>query len=162
MLRCYLCGQSGAHVKCLGSGYIPGIGYVCGDCNKVAKYTENSTLNNVHQPNMRKRLEEHKRRLQELTARDDPVLLASSVFGRRIWCKQFGIKDFQVNVVNLNIHSKRRIIKLSKIVNLVHTSNSGLENILNKQSKVVAKPSTSKISFFSIIFSNDFCILFGF
>ena len=145
ILRCYLCGQSGAHVKCLGRGYIPGIGYVCVDCNRVAKYTENKSIDNVYQPNMRKRLEEHKRRLQELTARDDPVLLASSVFGPKIWCKRFGIKECQVNVVNLDINIKRKI-KISKIVDLIHASNSQLERILNK--KVGSKSLPSKMIFF--------------
>ena len=153
ILRCYLCGQSGAHVKCLGRGYIPGIGYVCVDCNRVAKYTENSSINNVYQPNMKKRLEEHKRRLLELTSRDDPVLLASSVFGRKIWCKRFGIKNCQVNVVNLGIGSRRKI-KISKIVDLVHTSNSRLERILHK--KIDSKSLPSKTFLIFLILSQNF------
>lgn len=133
LLRCYLCGQSGAHVKCLARSYIPGIGYVCIDCNRVAKYTQNSVVSSVHQPNIRKRLEEHKRLLNELTARDDPVLLASTVFGRKIWCKRYHIIECQVNVVDLDISTRRKKFKFSNIIEVVDRSNYQLGKILNRK-----------------------------
>lgn len=89
------------HVKCLGTHYLPGFGYVCVDCNSVAKVSRSSAA--ILQPNIQDRWREHKRRLLELTSRDDPVLLASAVFGKKIWCKKFNVTPCIVSVVNLSL-----------------------------------------------------------
>lgn len=41
---------------------------------------------------------EHKKRLAELRAKRDPVLLASPAFALSIWCETFGVRDCRVVV----------------------------------------------------------------
>ena len=96
LLRCYLCGQSAVHVKCLGNHYIPGVGYVCNDCNQVVKISKKAV--DIKQINTESRLREHKRMLQELKSRDDPVLLSSSVHAIPILRRKFNVKPCKVLV----------------------------------------------------------------
>ncbi|XP_057309521.1 G2/M phase-specific E3 ubiquitin-protein ligase-like isoform X2 [Hydractinia symbiolongicarpus] len=100
VLRCYACGQSGVHVACLGNQYIPGFGYICSDCNKVIRLAKS---NLIVQATFQERWIEHKRLLQELRARDDPVLLASPVFGAQIWMKRFKVKPCRVYVEKMSL-----------------------------------------------------------
>jgi len=115
LLRCYVCGQSGVHVACLHNHYIPGIGYVCLDCNKIVKIAKTSI--DIVQHGLDNRLQEHKKRLLELRSRDDPVLLASSTFGIPILLKRFNIKPCKVNVKALDVNDllfKNRSIRVTR------------------------------------------------
>ena len=113
LLRCYLCGQSAVHVKCLGNHYIPGVGYVCNDCNQVVKISKKAV--DIKQFNTESRLREHKRMLQELKSRDDPVLLSSSVHAIPILRRKFNVKPCKVLVDPMGelIYNRqsRRLIK---------------------------------------------------
>ena len=113
LLRCYLCGQSAVHVKCLGNHYIPGVGYVCNDCNQVVKISKKAV--DIKQINTESRLREHKRMLQELKSRDDPVLLSSSVHAIPILRRKFKVKPCKVLVDPMGelIYNRqsRRLIK---------------------------------------------------
>jgi len=86
---------------------------------------------NIVQPTIQDRWQEHKRRLLELTLRDDPVLLASCVFGKRIWRKRFNVKECQINVVDLALPLDKKKMKISNKVNeLIRQSNVRLESVL--------------------------------
>ncbi|XP_002166667.2 PHD finger protein 7 isoform X1 [Hydra vulgaris] len=135
LLACYLCGQSAIHVKCLARHYIPGIGYVCKDCNQVVRLRK--TDPNCCQNTYMSRLKEHKKRLNELTLRNDPVLLASSVFAAQFWRNKFGIKDCKVMMTNFLDDSNHLIKK--KLGNIV--SNFGSGNSIISKSLTVTKTS---------------------
>ena len=117
MLVCYLCGQSAVHVQCLARHYIPGIGYVCKDCNHVVglRKTDPSCCQSAYMS----RLKEHKKRLNELTTRNDPVLLASSVFAAQIWKNKFEIRDCKIivdNILTKKITSKGSNFQKNKLL----------------------------------------------
>lgn len=83
-------------MKCLGNHYVPGVGYVCNDCNQVVKISKKAV--DIKQINTESRLREHKRMLQELKSRDDPVLLSSSVHAIPILRRKFNVKPCKVLV----------------------------------------------------------------
>lgn len=86
---------------------------MCADCNNVAKMSV-TTANVILQPSFQERWKEHKRRLLELTSRDDPVLLASSVFAKRIWCKQFNVRPCTVALSKLKLPFDMANLTLTK------------------------------------------------
>ena len=99
-----MCGQSGVHAHCLGRGrYIRGIGYACSDCNDVVSLTKDTINTKLHTQEL-DRMEEHKRRLKELTARDDPVLLASPVFAAPIWRRKFNVEPCKILIEPIEEH----------------------------------------------------------
>ena len=103
---------------CLGNHYIPGFGYVCSDCNRVVGMSKKNL--EVVQTNIQDRFQEHKKRLQELRARDDPVLLASPIFASPIWCKRFNVKPCHIPLTPIDptiieIYSKRpKVVRVQK------------------------------------------------
>uniref|UniRef100_A0A7M5URW6 Uncharacterized protein n=1 Tax=Clytia hemisphaerica TaxID=252671 RepID=A0A7M5URW6_9CNID len=134
LLRCYLCGQSAVHVKCLGRCYIPGIGYVCATCNKVAKLNKEN-IETVQQQSYTERLKEHKRRLNLLKSRNDPVLLASEVFSKEILRKKFNIvNDCKVRLRRLDINIKSRKMKLSTALKFLQTPNENKTHLVTTKS----------------------------
>ena len=84
------------------NGYeLPKYGYICKDCNQGVDFTQ-KTLPYVTPKKVDERVTEHRKRLAELTARQDPVLLSSCILGSPIWRKRFNIKPCRVVVAPLS------------------------------------------------------------
>ena len=113
---------------------------------------------NIVQPSIQDRWKEHKRRLLELTMRDDPVLLASCIFGKRIWKKRFNVKECQINVVDLGLPLDKKSIRMScKVNKLIRQSNDRLESVLRtikNNTEAITKQCSPKEEFTNVDVKN--------
>lgn len=130
-LRCSHCGQSAIHRRCI-AGENGGREsdtvtpqYVCVDCNQATGDKGSEPVAVVLERHDDRYLE-HKKRLAELQANEDPVLFASPVFATDLLKKKFNIQECQVYVQKLPTmliqNLWRRKIKIKKLSNYGNTN----------------------------------------
>ena len=88
------------------------------------QYEHKENVETVQQQSYTERLKEHRRRLNLLKERNDPVLLASDVFSKEILCKKYNITtECKVHLRKLDINIKSRKMKLSTALKILQTPN---------------------------------------